>query len=73
MMGQKVTYSMGRGEILGDNKQNHRVVISQIWKLLYQDQRELGLERRGKSEGLIQARLETGVWGWGNQMLHRSQ
>ena len=72
-MGQKMTYSMGRGEILGDSKQNHRVVISQIWKLLYQDHRELDLERRGKSEDLIQARLEIGVWRWRNQMLHRSQ
>ena len=44
-MGQKMTYSMGRGEILGDSKQNHRVVISEIWKLLYQDQRA-GLRKK---------------------------
>lgn len=56
---------MGREEILGDNKQRITVIIGQIWKLLYQDQRELGLERRGKAEDLIQARLETGVWGGG--------
>lgn len=66
MMGVKGELQHGeRRNFRRQQTENHRVIIGQIWKLLYQDQRELGLERRGKAEDLIQARLETGVWGGG--------
>lgn len=65
MMGAKGELQHGREEILGDNKQRITELLLARSGNFSIKTRRTWLRKKREAEDLIQARLETGVWGGG--------